>query len=90
MQVPDWFKKINTFIYISLFALIMIIFSMMYDKEKYIHLWLLSYLYGILMYILTITFIPKNSLIRKWILMISFLVYMGFFVFFWLFFNQNI
>lgn len=79
MQIPDWLEKVNTYIYLALASLVMIVFSMAYYQTEYIILWLLSYIYGILGYAFSVV-LPKGKWWRTLILGLLLLIYIFFFV----------
>ncbi len=85
INIPNWFEKINTFLYFCIASLVMIVFSMAYGNEKYINLWLFSYLYGFVMYVVTVIDRGKESAMRKWELGVSILLYIIIFIYLWIF-----
>ncbi len=82
--MPDWLQKVNPYIYLSIASLVMIVFSMVYDNEKYINIWFLSYLYGILGFASSVALSrEKHPKVRKLILGFSLFVYVLGFFYFW-------
>ena len=74
MTIPDWFEKINVLAYFTIVSAILIAISIIYDNDKWMPLWLGSFIYGILGFAVNARFPKKNKRTIELILFLSYVL----------------
>ena len=46
-MLPDWLERANVFIWLCAAAVLLMAVSIIYDGERYMDLWFVSFLYGL-------------------------------------------